>query len=303
MARQIVQSIAVSVWALVDRQHGVIARRQLLELGMSESAIDHRIATARLHRVFRGVYAVGRPQLSQAGRWMAAVLVCGPGALLSHLSAGALWGIVKPGASVHVSVPLSARHSAHGLRVRRRRLREADITRHLGIPVTGIVLTLVDLATTLSRDALEAAISEADKLDLIDPEALRLRLEDYRGRPGVAVLRRTLDRHSFRPTDSWLERRFLPLVRRAGLPVPDTRRHKNGTRVDFYWPELGLVVETDGLRYHRTAAQQAKDALRMQRHAAAGLFPVRFTYEQIRSEPAHVEATLRAVAVRLRAAG
>jgi len=80
MARQIVQSIAVSVWALVDRQHGVIARRQLLELGMSESAIDHRIATARLHRVFRGVYAVGRPQLSQAGRWMAAVLVCGPGA-------------------------------------------------------------------------------------------------------------------------------------------------------------------------------------------------------------------------------
>jgi very-short-patch-repair endonuclease len=301
MARQIVQSIAAAVWALVDRQHGVIARRQLLELGMSASAIDHRIAGARLHRVFRGVYAVGRPQLSVVGRWMAAVLACGPNAVLSHLSAGALWGIGKPAGLVHVSVPLSERHSVRGLRVHRRRLRENDIARHLGIPVTGIVLTLVDLATTLSRDALEAAISEADKLDLIDPETLRLKLEEHRGRPGVAILRRTLDRHSFRPTDSWLERRFLPLVRRAGLPLPQTRRHKNGTRVDFYWPELGLVVETDGLRYHRTAAQQAKDALRMQRHAASGLFPLRFTYEQVRSEAAHVEATLRTVAARLRA--
>jgi very-short-patch-repair endonuclease len=116
------------------------------------------------------------------------------------------------------------------------------------------------------------------------------------------MLRRTLDRHTFRPTDSWLERRFLPIARRAGLSVPETRRYKNEARVDFYWPDLGLIVETDGLRYHRTPAQQAKDRLRDQRHAAAGLFPLRFTYEQIRSEPAHVEQTLRAVAARLCAA-
>ena len=234
---------------------------------------------------------------------MAAVLACGPSAALSHSSAAALWGIgplrVGP---IHVFVPSHVVRTRPRIVVHRRKLTEADLTRHLGVPVIAVVPTLVDLATTLSRDALEAAISETDKRDLVDPEALRSELEAFRGRPGVAVLRRTLDRHTFRPTDSWLERRFLPIVRRAGLPLPETRRYKNGTRVDFYWPELGLVVETDGLRYHRTPAQQAKDAFRAQRHAASGLLPLRFTYEQIRSDPAHVERTLRAVAARLRAA-
>jgi len=230
---------------------------------------------------------------------MAAVLACGPNAVLSHMSAGALWGIVMPRGPIHVSFPPNEVHVRLGIAGHRRRLAEADVTRHMGIPVIAVVPTLIDLATTLSRDALEAAISEADKRDLVDPESLRVRLEDYAGRRGVAILRRTLDRHTFRPTDSWLERRFLPIARRAGLPVPETRRRSVGGRVDFYWPALGLVVETDGLRYHRTPAQQAKDRLRDQRHAAAGLFPLRFTYEQIRSEALHVEATLRAVAARL----
>lgn len=300
MTAQILHSIA---WRLVKNQHGAIARRQLLELGMSASAVKVRIANGRLHPVFRGVYAVGRPELSREGRWMASVLACGPNAVLSHVSAGALWGIVTAHGPVHVSVPPNERHERRGIVVHRRQLVESDVVRQMSIPVVAVVPTLVDLAATLSRDVLEAAISEADKRDLVDPEALRLGLEAYRGRAGVAPLRRTLDRHTFRPTDSWLERRFLPIARRAGLPVPETRRHRNGARVDFYWPALGLVVETDGLRYHRTPAQQAKDRLRDQRHAAAGLFPLRFTYDQIRSEPAHVEATLRAVAARLPLAG
>jgi very-short-patch-repair endonuclease len=300
MTAQILHSI---IWRLVENQHGVVARSQLLELGMSANAIKIRIANGRLHPVFRGVYAVGRPELSREGWWLAAVLACGRRAVLSYGSAGALWGLITPHSPIHISVPPTERHRRPGLLVHRRDIADVDVTRHMGIPLIAVVPTLVDLAAVLSRDALEAAISEADKRDLVDPEALRSRLETYRGRPGVAILRRTLDRHTFRPTDSWLERRFLPIARRAGLPVPETRRLSEAGRVDFYWPALGLVVETDGLRYHRTPAQQAKDRLRDQRHAAAGRFPLRFTYEQIRSEPAHVEATLRAVAARLRRAG
>jgi very-short-patch-repair endonuclease len=118
----------------------------------------------------------------------------------------------------------------------------------------------------------------------------------------VAILRRTLDHRTFRATDTWLERRFLDIVRRTDLRLPETRKYANEARVDFYWPELGLIVETDGLRYHRTPAQQAKDRLRDQRHAAAGLTPLRFTYEQVRYEPHHVQAILEAVVARLRAA-
>ena len=93
---------------------------------------------------------------------------------------------------------------------------------------------------------------------------------------------------------------FLPIATRAGLPKPDTKRRVNGFRVDFFWPQLGLVVETDGLRYHRTPAQQAKDRLRDQRHAAAGLTPLRFTHAQVAFEDRHVEGVLLQVAARLR---
>lgn len=115
------------------------------------------------------------------------------------------------------------------------------------------------------------------------------------------MLRETLDRRTFTLTDSELERRFLPLARRAGLPAPQTQAWVNGFKVDFYWPELGLVVETDGLRYHRTPAQQARDRVRDQAHAAAGLACLRFTHAQIRFEPDHVVRTATAVAAKRRA--
>ena len=174
---------------------------------------------------------------------------------------------------------------------------------HHGIPVTSPVCTLVDLATRLNRPQLEAAISEANKRDLTDPESLRSALGRLAGRPGVTLLRETLDRRTFRLTDSELERRFLPIVRRVGLPPPETGETVNGFEVDFYWPGLDLVVETDGLRYHRNPAQQARDRLRDQTHLAAGTTPLRFTHGQVRFEPEHVEQTLDSVARRLRAAG
>jgi very-short-patch-repair endonuclease len=301
MGYQIDQSAPGGVWALAEQQHGVVSRRQLLELGLSGQSIKHRVAKGRLHPVWRGVYAVGRPQLTLHGRWMAAVLSCGPEAALSHEAGGALWEIrsARPG-DVEVSVPVGQPHRRPGIVVHRRATLSGQVTECHGIPVTTLPCTLVDLATRLDRDQLEAAINEADKRHLIDPDRLRVAIEELPRRPGLAALRATLDRRTFTLTDSHLERRFLPLARKAGLARPKTRRRLNGFVVDFYWPDLGLVVETDGLRYHRTPAQQARDRLRDQVHAAAGLTPLRFTRAQVAFEPAHVQATLAAVARRLR---
>ncbi len=297
-----VKNFQAPLWALVRRQHGTIARRQLLELGFTAHAIQHRIDTGRLHPVWPGVYAVGRPELSQNGRWMAAVMACGETAVLSHLSAAGLWGMValRPGA-VHVSVPLETKRRRPGIQVHRSRAIEPEsVTHRLGIPVTRPVLTLVQLAATVEADPLEAAVNEADARGVIDPERLRAGLDRYARVPGAAVLRRTLDRHTFSRTDSWLERAFRPIVRRAGLPKPTSRKRLNGFRVDFYWRELGLVVETDGLTYHQTPAQQARDRRRDQAHTVAGLTVLRFTHAQVRYEAPYVEATLAAVAARLR---
>jgi very-short-patch-repair endonuclease len=298
------QPSPAALWKLVDRQHGVVARGQLLALGFSSKAIKHRIASGRLHPVWRGVYAVGRPQLSRRGRWMAAVLSCGPEAALSHRSAGALWEIGGEESSViEVSVPGHVTRRRPGITVHRHKgLADAHITRRDGIPVTTPVCTIVDLAGCLPRDELEAAINAADRRDLTDPEALRRALDELPGWPGVGPLRKLLDRRTFTLTDSALERRFLPVVRRAGLARPVTGRYVNGFKVDFCWPELGLIVETDGLRYHRTPAQQATDRRRDQAHAAAGLTVLRFTHAQVAFDPGHVQSTLAAVARRLQAA-
>lgn len=292
---------AGEVWALAARQHGVVSRRQLLALGFHSDAIGHRIATGRLHPVARGVYAVGRPDLSRHGEWMAAVVACGPGAVLSHASAAELWRLRRrSGPAIHVSVPPHVVRARPGLSAHRRALGADDTTVRDGVPVTAVELTLVDIAPTVRRGELEAAINEADKHDLTDPEILRAALGRYARRPGVAVLRSVLDRQTFALTESELERRFLPLARAAGLPLPQTGRELNGFKVDFFWPELGLVVETDGLRYHRTPAQQARDRMRDQAHAAAGLTPLRFTHAQVRFDPRYVRATLAAIARRLR---
>ncbi len=298
-----VHSPEKSLRALAARQHGVVARAQLLALGFTARMIDHRLAMGRLHPVWRGVYAIGRPDVTREGRWMASTMTCGPHAVLSHGSAAALWGIgeLERGGEVEVSVPKRNRHYRRGIRTYRRSgLTARDLAERMGIPVTGLVLTFVDLATRLSRGRLEAAINEADKRDLIDPEGLRSGLERYRGRPGSAPLRETLDRRTFTLSDSELERRFKPIAKRAGLPLPRSKAWVNGLEVDFYWPDLGLVVETDGLRYHRTPAAQARDRVRDQTHTAAGLTPLRFTRAQVRYEPGYVEKTLRAVAKRLR---
>jgi very-short-patch-repair endonuclease len=287
------------IWRLARRQHDVISRAQLIGLGYTHSAIRHMVAAGRLYPLFRGVYAVGRPRVTHKGLWMAAVLACGEAAALSHESAAALWGICRVRTRLpEVTLPHASRHRRPGIATHRSRtIRASDVTRREGVPVTTVVRTLIDL----SRDRrIERMVNEADRLGLVNPEQLRRALAG-RGR-GAARLARLLDGRTFRLTASELERMFLPIVRRAGLPLPLTGQTVNGFEVDFFWPELRLVVETDGLRYHRTPAQQARDRLRDQVHTAAGLTALRFTHQQIAFEDAHVEHTLRATAGRLRRA-
>lgn len=277
------------VWRLVRSQHGLITRRQLLDLGFSAKAIEHRIAAGRLHPVYRGVYAVGRPELTRYGRWMAATLACSPSGALSHGSAAALWRIWWETAGLEVSV--SGFRSQPGITAHRRHT--FDVTTHRGIPVTTVVCTIVDLAARLPPAEIERVIDNATTRGLTDPDAVRAALHAMPPRPGTAKLAKTLDVRTFALTRSELERLFLPIARRAGLPKPLTRAYVNGFEVDFFWPKpLGIVVETDSLSFHRTPAQLYRDRVRDHAHHSSGLIPLRFTHGQIRYEPAHVEDTL-----------
>ncbi|HYH52693.1 MAG TPA: type IV toxin-antitoxin system AbiEi family antitoxin domain-containing protein [Solirubrobacterales bacterium] len=293
--------MARAAWDLARNQHGVVSSDQLLEVGYTRQAIYHRIRTGRLHPLHRGVYAVGRPHVTDHGRWMAAVIACGAGAVVSHSSAAALWRIGPEKRDiVELSLPNLSRRSRPGLKIHQRpSLQGPGTTVEFGFPATTPVQTLIDMSLRLDRPGIERMINEADKYNIANPPALRKALDQRTGEPGAASLRQILDRRTFRLTKEELERRFLPLAAKAGLPVPLTGQWVNEFEVDFYWPGLGLVVETDGLRYHRTPAEQARDRLCDQAHTAAGLTQLRFTHEQVRYEPEYVRGILAQTASRL----
>jgi very-short-patch-repair endonuclease len=231
---------------------------------------------------------------------MAAVLACGgpETAALSHSSAAALFGIgVERAAGIEVSRLSLDPIRMPDVRVHRRRgLQPGWSVLHEGIAVTSPVQTIVDLAARHEQATVERLVNEADRLGLVRTDDLRDALDDHVGERGVARLRTILDRRTFRYTRSELEWAFLPLVRQAGLPTPRTSVYLNGHEVDFHFPSLNLVVETDGLTYHRTPSQQAKDRERDQDHLAAGTASLRFTHAQIRFEPARVVRILRSTA-------
>ncbi|MGI8461803.1 MAG: DUF559 domain-containing protein [Solirubrobacterales bacterium] len=309
MAPKTDRSRAQEAWALARRQHGEISRAQLLALGFGAEAIRHRVAIARLHPIRRGVYAVGRAEVGRIGALMAAALVCGaplppsyePRAWLSHLAATELWRMLRhEEGPIDVSVRRESRLRQPGIRIHRRpSLDPRDLTKHRDIPVTAPARTLVDIAPLVPERWLRRAVNQADALELIDPVRLRSELARFRGEPGVRALRDLLDRDSFAYTDSDLEDAFLALALMAGLPPPLTQPAVNGFPVDFFWPELGLVVEADSLRYHRTPSEQAADHRRDQAHTASGLTPLRFTHGDIRFEPGRVVKVLKRTAGRL----
>jgi very-short-patch-repair endonuclease/predicted transcriptional regulator of viral defense system len=285
-----------AIAALATRQHGVVARWQLLELGLTPSAISYRISTGRLHVIHRGVYAVGHKNLDRAGRWMAAVLACGEGAVLSHRSAAALWGLLGAG-SPRIDVTIPGHGGVVGSAIRRhrtRRLLQEETTRVDDIPVTTVARTLFDLAEVLDRYRLERAFEAAERSELLDLRAVVLTAERNPGRRAHKQLRALLPSLAPpTPTRSELERMFARACRLAGLRAPEVNVLVEGLEVDALWPEQRLIVEVDSWKFHKTRAAFERDRARDAALLVAGYRVVRVTYRQLRDEPLKAANTIR----------
>lgn len=282
---------------LARRQHGVVALAHLTALGLSPAAVRMRTAAGRLHRIHRGVYAVGHPRLTRRGARMAAVLAAGPGAVLSHRDAAALWDLSPfSSGSIHVTVSSrGGRSHRNGLVVHRSRLHPEDREEVDEVPVTAVPRTLLDLAEIAAPTQLRRTYERAERLELLDTTALQRLLARSTGRRGLTGLRELL---AYDPTaaagaDSELEHLFCDLLRSAGLPMAQTNVLVEGLLVDAFWPEARLVVELDGFRFHQDRAAFERDRARDTRLKRAGYEVVRFTYRQLASEPELVLATVR----------
>jgi very-short-patch-repair endonuclease len=268
-----------------SRQHGVVARAQLLALGMDRNAIAYRRRVGRLHALHRGVYAVGHPRLSPEGRFMAAVLAAGPGAVLSHRSAGVLWGLLaNRDDAVDVTV-VRQLHQRRGVRVHRvRSLAPADRTREAGIPVTTVARTLLDLADVADERTLRRAARQAYVDRRVDEATLTRQLARAPGRRGAPHLKALLGPGAA-PTRSELEDRLLALLREHGLPQPAVNVAPPGLQrhveVDFLFEEPRVVVEADGARYHDDPLARHHDAERQAMLEAAGYRVLRVTWDQV----------------------
>jgi very-short-patch-repair endonuclease len=286
---------------LASAQHGVVARSQLMKLGFSRQAIEHRLNRGRLHRVHWGVYAVGHPGLTREGRWMAALLVCGPEAVLSHRSAATAWDIYPSTRTAVDVIAPRARRGHRGVDAHVvRSLDPADVVHVHGLRRTTVARTLVDLASLIDRAGVERAWRRAAMLDLLDVRAVERVRASGRGRRGAGLVRSLLAEDGVDGiTRSQLEEHFLTLCRSASLPLPEvnTRIDANGTtyEVDFLWRQHHLVAETDGWGPHHTRAAFESDRRRDADLLVAGLRVVRFTWRQITREPGAVAATLGAL--------
>jgi very-short-patch-repair endonuclease len=261
--------------AVAARQHGLVTRAQLIAAGTLPSGITDRVQAGRLHRVYRGVYAVGHPGLSQEGRWMAATLAYGEGAVLSHRSAAELWEMLPArAASIHVTVSGDGgRAKRPGIHVHRSgALLPSQTTQRTGVPVTKPARTLQDLRRVTSVDDVRRAIRQAEflGLDLGDQAHRELEL-----------------------TRSELERRFLSLCRRHRLPIPEVNVRLGRYEADFLWRESALIVETDGYRSHGGRSAFEDDRARDLELKLLGYEVVRFTYRQVVEHPQRVARTLR----------
>jgi very-short-patch-repair endonuclease len=285
---------------LAERQHGVVARRQLDALGMSSSAIGRWAKQGRLRRIHHGVYAVGHRVLTANGHRMAAVLAAGPGAVLSHASAAALWDI-RPTSATRIDVSVrtpGGRAKRPGLRIHRAtELRDDEITEHQGIRVTTPARTLLDLASSLPRRALERALDEAEIRDLYDLRALDATATAHAGQRGATRLAEALAQDGdLTLTDSELEELMFTLCDQHGIERPAPRRWIAGLRVDFLFAAAHLVIETDSWSYHRTRRAFERDRERDAILARAGYRTLRFTHRQMTNDAAGVAAAIRSSA-------
>ena len=290
---------------LAERQHGVVSVAQLRKLGLSPSAIRDRAAAGRLHRVHRGVYAVGHPLLPPRGRWMAAVLACERDAVLSHRSAAALWAIRPTARSgIDVTAPGRTGRRRAGIEVHDAATLEAsDVTRVDAIPCTTVPRTLLDLAAVLDRRALERAYEQAEVMGELDVSAVEGLLARSPRRHGLAALRAVVQAAApLALTRNELEEQFLAICDAAGVSRPRVNAWiplaGGGVEVDFLWPAHRLIVETDGHRVHGTRQAFERDRRRDRRLLLEGWRVVRFTWRQLVRDPDEVAATIRALLAR-----
>jgi very-short-patch-repair endonuclease len=291
------------IGALAARQWGVASRGQLLEAGLSPTAVRHRVRGGHLLRLHRGVYAVGHARLRREGSWLAAVLAVGPGAVLSHRDAAGLHDL-RPANHARIDVTTTAnRPDEPGIQVHRTRSLDAqDITTLSGIPVTTVARTLVDLAYTVPYDHLAKAVREAERQRTFDLRNVQAALARTRGRrgPGHGALKAAIaecaafEQHH---TRSPLEDAFLRLVRGNGLPLPSTNALVEGFQVDAVWRTQHVAVELDGWTDHQTRrafeADRERDAVLM----AAGWRVIRVTHRQLTERPDRVVHLLRRLGI------
>jgi very-short-patch-repair endonuclease len=267
---------------LAAAQHGVMARRQLVEAGLPRGAIGRRVRAGRLVRIHPGVYAAGHSELTVDGRWMAAVLACGPGAALSHRAATAAYAL-RPAWRHWLEVSVTNDLRVPGILIHR--VRDlTDVTSVRGIPITTVARTLTDLADVTNPRILQQVLDQAEILRLHAP------VEVINGRRGAGSLRRALAEIDPFPhvPRSELERRFTEIVGRR----PAMGMVIEGYETDFAWPEHKLVVEVDGWETHRTRRAFAADRRKDVVLKLAGWTVLRFTYHDVVHEPEYVTATL-----------
>lgn len=277
------------------RQYGVLTQGQLRSAGISRSAVSRRVASGRLQRLHRGVYAFGVASGSLHATALAAVLACGPGAILSHHSAALLWGVLDAAVGPHeVIVPGRHRTGDATLRVHRApTLAAADRTTRAGIPVTRPARTLVDLGAVLDPRALERVLDEILVRRLARPVDISGALRRAGRVRGGAVLAALLTRHVGPTlTRSEAEEVLLALVRDADLPAPRINVRVHGVEVDLLWAAERVVVEMDGFAYHGGRAAFERDRARDARLQAAGYAIIRVTWRQLDRAPASTLAQL-----------
>jgi hypothetical protein len=274
---------------IARRQWGVITRDQLTASGLATRGISHWVQSGRLHRLYRGIYAYGHDRLRVEGRWLAAVLACGPGAALSHGSGAALWEIRQSNSAlVDVTVPTRAgRIRRKGIRIHRSgRLAPEEVTIRSGIPVTTVARTLLDLADVLDPQALRRAVTEAEYTNRFDLPSLNAVVESNPGRRSRKLMTAALEGRHHR-TRSPLEDRFLAFIERWGVEEPESNVWLEGYEVDFIWTRVGLVVELDGVAAHGTHRAINADRLRDRVLWRRGIRTMRLTSEAL-DEPGAV---------------
>ena len=275
-----------------------MTRARLVGMGFDDDAIGRAVRRGFLHRLHRGIYAVGRPDVSERGTWLAAVLACGPGAVLGYWHAAALWGIWSrpPRRVVHVTAVEGVRRRRGIVAHRARDLEAEDRRTRDRIPVTSPSRTLIDLAAVASPKALAELVEEAVRLELVDRRSLNAALERYPHRRGLQALRRIAARidASAGRTRSRLEALYLLLCREQGLPAPLVNESVAGMEVDALFPEQRVVVELDSYGYHGAWSSRQRDHQRAARLSAAGCELLRFDWEQVTSDPDGVHAATAA---------